>query len=293
MPSSILLHGAEGTGKLKIALGFAKGLLCHSSTPWGCGECKSCTSISRFEEELSQNREELKVYEDIKGKRVFVHLKGTHPDLILVPPHEGQIRIDQIRSLKDFLSTKPLLSKRKVVLIEAANLMNLQASNSLLKILEEPPNYANLLLTATSLSSLIPTVASRLFPVRIPPLSREELASKAQVRDRLTLSLAKGSLDRLKEFTDKARILKPFRDFPPESAEAALKLANAFEKLELEERLMALDILEEIIYNSLKENRINTCKASELLQRLGELRGALRRGVKGSLALLSFANMWR
>ncbi len=76
-------------------------------------------------------------------------------------PENGLIGIDQMRELKVFLSRKPIISKRKVVIIESANLLNDQAQNALLKSAEEPPKDSLIIITMQNPESLIPTLASR------------------------------------------------------------------------------------------------------------------------------------
>ncbi len=293
IPNSLLIHGVEGSGKLETAVEFAKGLLCENGSVWGCGTCKSCRLIEGFKEELKSSPDNLRVTEDIGGKSVFVYLKGSHPDFALLPPDGTQIRIDQIRGLKSFLSTKPLLGKRKVVIIESAQLMNLQASNSLLKVLEEPPVYSHIIMTATSPESLMPTVSSRLFPVRFTPLRKEVIGKELSLKDGFLLELSKGSLKRAKLFKEKELLVKKFKGFPPKSAEELFKLSSYFDKLSIDDKVAVLEVMEESVYNLMKVNRINKDKASEILERLRELRVALQQGVKGSLALVSLAKLWR
>ena len=91
--------------------------------------------------------EELKFYgEDKRGKKVYLYLRGDHPDFIYLAPEKAEIKIDQIRGVKDFAYLTPALSKRKVIFIEPAEAMNPYAQNALLKVLEEPPEDTHFIL---------------------------------------------------------------------------------------------------------------------------------------------------
>ncbi len=76
-------------------------------------------------------------------------------------PKNGLIGIDQMRELKSYLSLKPIIAKRKTVIIESANLLNAEAQNALLKSAEEPPKNSLLIMTLQNPESLIPTLNSR------------------------------------------------------------------------------------------------------------------------------------
>ena len=90
-------------------------------------------------------------------------LKDNHPDRLSIGilKNKKNIGILQIRKLVEFLSTKPYSSKNKVVVISQAEKMSTQAQNALLKILEEPPFYAIIILSAKTEQSMLPTVLSR------------------------------------------------------------------------------------------------------------------------------------
>lgn len=87
----------------------------------------------------------------------------NNPDLLVVEPQEGRksIGITQSREISTFLSEKPFSSENKLVLIEKAELLTIQAQNALLKILEEHPSYAYIILNAKTENSLLETVRSR------------------------------------------------------------------------------------------------------------------------------------
>ncbi|WXL27409.1 DNA polymerase III subunit delta' [Ectopseudomonas mendocina] len=131
-----LLHGPAGIGKRALAERFMARLLCQQ--PAGldaCGQCKACHLLAA----------------------------GTHPDNFILEPEEADkaIRVDQVRDLVSFVVQTAQLGGRKVVLIEPVESMNINASNALLKSLEEPSGNTVLLLISHQPSRLLPTVKSR------------------------------------------------------------------------------------------------------------------------------------
>ncbi len=133
---AILLLGQEGLGKRVLLREFSQKLLCLSQESAGpCGQCASCHLFDA----------------------------GSHPDLLMVEPEEvgKQIKIEQIRKVTEFVNTTAQRSKRKVVLLGPAEAMNHNASNALLKSLEEPSAQTVLLLYSHQPSSLLATIKSR------------------------------------------------------------------------------------------------------------------------------------
>lgn len=147
-----LLHGPAGIGKRALAERLMARLLCQQ--PAGndaCGQCKSC----------------------------FLLAAGTHPDNYVLEPEEVDkaIRVDQVRDLVDFVVQTAQLGGRKVVLLEPAESMNLNAANALLKSLEEPSGDTVLLLISHQPSRLLPTIKSRCVQQACPlPGEAESLA---------------------------------------------------------------------------------------------------------------------
>jgi DNA polymerase-3 subunit delta' len=132
VPQALLFYGKEGVGKREIAFELSKALLCLKSQYPACGVCESCRLLRDF---FSQPEEKLKVYED----GTFVYLQGDHPDFIYLKPEKTEIKVDQVRAVREFVYIKPALSHKKVVVIYNAGAMNSYAQNALLKVLEEPP----------------------------------------------------------------------------------------------------------------------------------------------------------
>jgi DNA polymerase III subunit delta' len=131
-----LFSGPAGVGKRRFAQAFAALLLCLTPVQGlACGRCRSC----------------------------LLRHAGSHPDLLQVTPEEEgkAIRVDAIRHLGDFLAQTAQQGGRKVIFLHPAEAMNINASNALLKSLEEPAGDAHLLLITDQPSRLLPTVRSR------------------------------------------------------------------------------------------------------------------------------------
>lgn len=130
-----LLEGAEGLGKLTLVKHFAHYLLCQSpKEQQPCLECHACHLIAA----------------------------GSHPDLkLLIPEETRNIKIDQIRETLSFMSNTALRGGRKVIIIAPAEAMNNNASNALLKALEEPTAGTLLLLVSHQPALLMATIKSR------------------------------------------------------------------------------------------------------------------------------------
>lgn len=105
-------------------------------------------------------------------------IRGSHPDLMLVRPQaednkSGQIKIDQIRKLSGFMANKPGRGGWRVAVIDSMDVVNRNGANALLKLLEEPPERAMLLLVASRSGRVPATIRSRCRLVRLPPLEIE------------------------------------------------------------------------------------------------------------------------
>ncbi|HAO22130.1 MAG TPA: DNA polymerase III subunit delta' [Desulfobacteraceae bacterium] len=141
VPHALLFTGIEGAGKRAAAIRFA--MMCNCLSPDApCGTCRSCRNI----------------------------VSGVHPDVHLIEPSGAFIKIDQIREIGGILAMKPYEAKMRVVIICSAGAMNPEASNALLKMLEEPPDRTILILTTHQKSDLLPTILSRCQLIRFMPV---------------------------------------------------------------------------------------------------------------------------
>jgi len=145
----LLFHGAAGTGKNIFAIEFAHWLLCEQAlADKACGECKSCKLIEA----------------------------ESQPDFLTLYPEEPgkAIKVDQVRELIQKVSLTSHSQGYRVIIISPADALNVNASNSLLKTLEEPPANTILIMITDKLSKLMPTIRSR------AQLMRFDLPNEAQ-----------------------------------------------------------------------------------------------------------------
>ena len=217
-----------------------------------------------------------------------------HPDLYELDPLGEMIRIDAIRELRRDLHMRPFEANRRVYLIHRAHLLNEDAADALLKDLEEPPEYAVIVLIAEDLGPLPETILSRcqlvpfrrltersiraLVDARVPELTEEERASLARVAagriDRLERLLDPAASTRRDEVIEQARGVYRDPSFDPSDAAAALienAQARAAEARALEEaRIAGLDLTAREAEQQVKR-AARGAEREELLAQLEEL----------------------
>ena len=143
---SYIFSGQYGIGKKQIAIEFAKMILCLNKDNAPCGECKSCLELEN----------------------------DNNPDFNIIKP-DGKIKIDQIRQMLEKVYEKPIISDKKVYIIDDAETMTVEAQNCLLKTLEEPPEYIVIILITSNESNLINTIKSRCLKLTFNPLENNEI----------------------------------------------------------------------------------------------------------------------
>jgi DNA polymerase III subunit delta' len=188
LPHSMIVAGPRGAGKYTLALMLTMALQCEQQpreiAPDGrplasfCGVCRNCTRIAESAELEQKVEEAVAAREDMretdkKDTRVLVQ---THPDVLILPPDPPQllIKLGQVRTLIGRSQRMPSEAPAKVFIITTASFMK-EAANSLLKVLEEPPTYAHILILAENLGELLPTIRSRCAIVRLGALPAEEI----------------------------------------------------------------------------------------------------------------------
>lgn len=145
-PHALLFCGEEGLGKRLLAMEFAKTLLCRNLS--GNDLCESCRLLNFADNSLA------------------------NPDFILLEPPEDSknIKIEQIKDLIRQAAFGPVLSKNKVCIVDKADKMTVDAANSFLKLLEEPPEGWIIILLANSDNFILPTILSRVIKIKFYPL---------------------------------------------------------------------------------------------------------------------------
>ena len=146
LAGTYLFIGPAGVGKTFTALNFAKALNCKREGIDSCDKCSSCLKID--------------------------HL--NHPDVQIIKPEKDSLKIEQIRNLKREAAYKLYEGKKRVWIIEEANKFTLEAANSALKIIEEPPPDTIFILISETKREILPTILSRCEIIRFSSLSSEQ-----------------------------------------------------------------------------------------------------------------------
>ena len=170
---SYMFIGTDGIGKVLFANDFAKMILCQNETK----SCNNCSSCVKFD---SKNQ----------------------PDFMQIDSEDGKsIKINQIRLLQEKISEKPIISNKKVYIINNSDLMTVEAQNCLLKTLEEPPEYAVIILVLSNENKLLSTIKSRCTKISFQKLTNSDLMKYANSNNlelnSSLLSVCDGSISKL------------------------------------------------------------------------------------------------
>ena len=143
---SYMFLGTSGIGKKQIAKEFAKMLLCLNNEKY-CNKCKSCIEFD----------------------------SGNNPDFQIIEPDELSIKIEQIRQMQRKIIESPIVSKKKVYIIDNADLMTIEAQNCLLKTLEEPPEFVTIILIGSKENNFLSTIKSRCTIIKFQNISNNDI----------------------------------------------------------------------------------------------------------------------
>ncbi|OGR26737.1 MAG: DNA polymerase III subunit delta' [Desulfuromonadales bacterium GWD2_54_10] len=181
---SYIFEGPPGCGRRKTALALIQALFCEYRADDACGTCSSCLKVQ----------------------------SGNHADVNLIEPlpDKRDISIDQLREMQRVLALRPYEAPRKACLLEPAERMSVNAANSLLKTLEEPPGNAIIILLSENADMLLPTIRSRCQLVRFAPLPPEhvrqllEQNGMDQASAATLAQMACGSMQRARELDNES-----------------------------------------------------------------------------------------
>lgn len=165
---SFIFVGKPGIGKKQFAHQYAEMIMCLQDGKCD-GNSVKCDSCIKFE-------------------------GNANPDYAEITPDGKTLKIEQIRNLQARIVEKPITSRRKVYVIDDADLMSEESQNCLLKTLEEPPEYAVIILIVSNESRILPTIKSRCVIIKFQPLTSKEIKQvKPELSDDL-IQLLEGSL---------------------------------------------------------------------------------------------------
>lgn len=209
-----ILNGEKGSGKRTLAAVVSKSLQCEEGGPDPCGKCRSCLQAE----------------------------SGNQPDIIWVN-HEkpNVISVEEIRDqIVNDIDLKPYSSRYKIYIVPDAQLMNQQAQNALLKTLEEPPEYAVILLLANTIGKFLPTILSRCLILNFKPVDSLQMVEYLtgvigidQRKSKFCTDFAQGNLGKAIRLAispeynelleDSVRILRRIQDMEMEDIITAVK----------------------------------------------------------------------
>jgi DNA polymerase-3 subunit delta' len=334
-PHALILSGPQGSGKYTLAQMIAKTMNClerptSDGLPDFCGQCANCSRIAEADDLERRFAEAVETRENLRDadKRETRILVQTHPDVTIIPPDPPQmlVKVDQVRHVIGEIYYRPSEGRERVYIFSDADFMK-EAANSLLKVLEEPPDFATIMLLTDNPSALLPTIRSRCMQLRLAAVSAtevEEYLAEARpewkTREReLVARLCGGGLGRARSFNleqylaarqDALALLAPAmgaRDHSDLFKVTEGYRAGADGKSKLDATIRVLySLLEDLLFvkSGAPEMARNTDLQGELkrmaeqvdfewiagaTQRLGELESGMRRNLLRTLALDSFA----
>jgi DNA polymerase-3 subunit delta' len=170
-----LFHGPRGVGKATLALAFAQALNCEQNDPEGCGECSSCKRIARFVHPDVTFVFPTSSKNDTEEIASTLKVRSSDPLFVHSFPGTASIKIKTIQALRMDLAMGVREGKRRVVILAYAERMTPDASNCLLRTLEEPTARVTFVLTATSRNLILPTILSRCQAIHLKPLDSEHI----------------------------------------------------------------------------------------------------------------------
>ena len=212
---SYLFIGQSGIGKKLIAEEFAKAILCLNDNNKYCSNCKSCL--------------------EFEGK--------NNPDFFIIEPDGNVIKIEQIRNMQKGIQEKPIISSKKVYIINDADKMKKEAQNALLKTLEEPPDFVTIILIGENENAFLPTIRSRCMILHFNSISDSDM--KKYLQENYDINVTSNMLDVFQGSIGKAIELK-------DKQEEYLIIEQAIENIEKEDLIDLVKKLE-ILYTSKDE----------------------------------------
>lgn len=190
-PQALILAGPKGAGKYTLALMLAKAVNCLEPTesdglPDFCGHCANCRRIAEAANLEDRVAEALAARDEMRDadKRETRILIQTHPDVLIVPPDPPQllIKLGQVREVIHAAYYRPPVEARRAFTIFTSAAFMKEAANSLLKVLEEPPQRTSLVLLTDNPHELLPTLRSRAMVYRLGALSPAEIERLLSLR---------------------------------------------------------------------------------------------------------------
>src|SRR5580704_19588640 len=196
VPHAMLFAGPRGVGKFTLARIFAQAANCERLRDDSCGECATCRSIARLADPvplIAQGLAERGESADAAMVERVPLILETHPDVWAIVPDPVRLKspvarpvlhVGQLRAVQRAAYFKPV-ARRRIFILDGAETMRSDYANIFLKILEEPPETATLILLAPNPYLLLPTIRSRCLQFFFSPLALEQVEQVLRLRDDL------------------------------------------------------------------------------------------------------------
>jgi len=205
---SYIFVGINGIGKFLFAKEFAKAILCENENIKPCNTCKACMSFET----------------------------DNNPDIIIIDPKEDTIKTEQIKNIVSNVLEKPIQNKKKIYIINNSENMTKEAQNSLLKTLEEPPEYVVIILVTKNDNLLLNTIKSRCVKISFNSLTKLQIKEYfTRIGDNINDNMYEtfgGSLENAINLKDEQELYN--------------KIGNSFKNIENLNELQMLKLKEEL-----------------------------------------------
>ena len=250
---SYIFSGPEGVGKLLFAKEFAKAILCDNIENKPCNHCKACIEFEN----------------------------ANHPDIYIIDEQDETIKTETMKNLTKDILEKPLENKKKIYIINNSENMTREAQNTLLKTLEEPPQYIVIILITANTNLMLNTIKSRCINIIFNKLTNEEL--KKYFKDNITeevLNFSEGSISKalkIKENEDTYKqISNEIKRIEQLNELEILKLKSIIstKKEDIEEILEYINL---IFYNVIINNPTTAIKYNNCIKIIEDTKKRLKR----------------
>jgi DNA polymerase-3 subunit delta' len=201
-----LFYGPEGIGKDALAIEYAKSLLCTGGGKEACGVCSNCQRMNSFQhpnvklvfalpvgknEKNGDDPIDVLTDEQVDEVREQILLKTKDPYHRIEVTKANFVKINSVRDIKREAAMSRIEEGKKIFIMFNVDMMNNEASNSLLKTLEEPLPGTILLLTTSAKDQLLPTIVSRCQLIKCDILAENEIETALINRDGVEVSVAR------------------------------------------------------------------------------------------------------
>ena len=234
MSHSYLFLGISGIGKRMIAKEFAKMILCNEENKY-CNHCKSCIEFN----------------------------SGNNPDFQEIEPDGTSLKIEQIRQMQNKIIEAPIISNKKVYIINDADLMTIEAQNCLLKTLEEPPEFVTIILIGSQESKFLSTIKSRCTIIKFKNIENNEIKKYLEKKFEITniseemYEIFEGSIGKAEQLKDKQElytsIINIITKIKSNDLIDTMKMADIIYKSQ-EDKKEILEAINVILYKKSKED---------------------------------------